>query len=111
MNLLIFLPRWFLNLTTLTIEYSLTLMMYVLNANSLVILLKTALGAIAENGVAAVNTSKTNTEASLNNKRQTTDYAFGEDNPFDFLLKFPDNNDSFSAERLKKIELLILPKV
>ncbi|KAJ3662650.1 hypothetical protein Zmor_006989 [Zophobas morio] len=32
-------------------------------------------GATAENGAAAVNTSKTNTEAPLNNKRQTTDDA------------------------------------
>ncbi|KAJ3646453.1 hypothetical protein Zmor_024041 [Zophobas morio] len=59
-------------------------------------------GAIAENGVAAVNTSKTNTEASLN-KRQTTDDAFAEDNPLDFS-KSSDNNDSSPAERqVKKI--------
>ena len=38
-------------------------------------------GAIAENDEAAVNISTTNTKASLNNKRQTNDDAFAEDNP------------------------------
>ncbi|KAJ3665808.1 hypothetical protein Zmor_001282 [Zophobas morio] len=60
-------------------------------------------GVIAGNGVAAVNTSKTNTETSLNNKRQTTEDAFAEDNPLDFSLKFSGNNHPLLKDRLKKI--------